>query len=91
MLDSVLYTIAPVHAVRTKLIIACAPGTGVCPGHSVPRAISAGQVAICILVEISVVGIHVPDAQNPADYLTKLVAKDKTELSVRYAMGLENT
>ena len=35
--------------------------------------------------EISVV--HVSDTQNPSDFLTKFISKDKTEDSIAYAMG----
>ena len=30
---------------------------------------------------------HVSDAQNPSDFLTKFIGKDKTEASIAYAMG----
>ena len=30
---------------------------------------------------------HVPDAENPSDFLTKTIPSDKTEASIRYALG----
>ena len=30
---------------------------------------------------------HIPDAENPSDFLTKSIPSDKTEASIRYALG----
>ena len=33
---------------------------------------------------------HVPDVENPSDFLTKWVPKDKSDLSLRYATNVRN-
>ena len=43
-------------------------------------------ISTCI-ADGEMVVVHVPDTENPADFLTKFIGTDKTEASVRYALG----
>ena len=42
-----------------------------------PQRVADGSISVA----------HVPDAENPSDFLTKSIPVDKTEASIRYALG----
>ena len=54
--------------------------------HCQRRYLTFLQRLRCGEVEVG----HVPDVENPSDFLTKWVSKDKCDLSIKYATNVRN-